>query len=79
MLPALFDHFAKRLGTTGCEKQRLRIHRASVRHDSNNETWTKTMSLLQKLRDNSGAEQKVVGPRRTLVEVSKQFVPHGLK
>ncbi len=46
LLPSLFDHFAKRLGTTGCEGQRERINRASVRHNKNSQNWTKTMNLL---------------------------------
>jgi hypothetical protein len=41
--------------------------------------WGKTMQLLQKLRDHSGAEQRIVGERRTLVEVSKNFIPHSKK
>lgn len=31
------------------------------------------------MRDNRGAEQKVKGPERTLVEVSKQYMPHKFK
>jgi hypothetical protein len=65
----LLDAFALKIAEVTDPNQKKRLRRASLMHSSNTSKWGNTVKVLQRMRDEKGLEQKVLGDRRTLIEI----------